>query len=439
MKIASKYFLKNYRLMAMLLIAAAVMQSSFAQTPQEGWDLKACIEYAIKNNINLNTLRLTASSGEQNLLLSKSAKYPNLSGVISTDAAYYNKDLSSGSSFGLGSSVTLYNGNYYNNDIKSNNLSWHAANLDVAAAENDITLRITQAYLNILLARENIEYVKDLVATSDSQVAQCMEKYKTGSVALKDLMQLQAALANDKYTLVVAENTKRQNILDLKILLQIPTDTVFDIATPKNENTALSISALETVQKSALQSMPQIRSSDLLITKQSVELAKSKSGYLPSLSLSGSITTTYSTNSRTSYFDQLENQYNPQAGLTLSIPVFSRKTNKINMAKSKILLEQAKLASDNTKTELMQTVEQAYINVRNAQNQFIASGEQLNYAKESYRISTEQLKIGANNNVEYLQQKNLYVQALQQYVQAKYSMMLYAKIYNFYNGVPVTD
>jgi outer membrane protein len=63
----------------------------------------------------------------------------------------------------------------------------------------------------------------------------------------------------------------------------------------------------------------------------------------------------------------------------------------------------------------------------------------LNYAKESYRISGEQLKIGANNNVEYLQQKNLYVQALQQYIQAKYSRMLYLKIFNFYKGIPVTE
>jgi len=41
--------------------------------------------------------------------------------------------------------------------------------------------------------------------------------------------------------------------------------------------------------------------------------------------------------------------------------------------------------------------------------------------------------------VDYLQQKNLYVQAQQSYIQAKYSAALYAKIYNFYTGVPVTE
>jgi outer membrane protein len=185
--------------------------------------------------------------------------------------------------------------------------------------------------------------------------------------------------------------------------------------------------------------MPQIKSSALLVNKQTIELSKAKAGYWPSLSLTGSINTGFASTNPDIYFSQLSDNSTPQLGLQVSIPIYSRKTNSINVAKSKILLEQAKLASDNTKTELMQTIEQAFINVKNAQSQFTAAEEQLNYAKESYRISGEQLKIGANNNVEYLQQKNLYVQALQQYIQAKYSRMLYLKIFNFYKGIPVTE
>jgi len=39
--------------------------------------------------------------------------------------------------------------------------------------------------------------------------------------------------------------------------------------------------------------------------------------------------------------------------------------------------------------------------------------------------------------VDLLQQKNLYVQALQAYIQAKYNTILSLKIYEFYTGVPV--
>ena len=36
-----------------------------------------------------------------------------------------------------------------------------------------------------------------------------------------------------------------------------------------------------------------------------------------------------------------------------------------------------------------------------------------------------------------LQQKNLYVQALQGYIQAKYTAALNLEVYNFYRGEPV--
>jgi outer membrane protein len=83
-------------------------------------------------------------------------------------------------------------------------------------------------------------------------------------------------------------------------------------------------------------------------------------------------------------------------------------------------------------------VEQAYINVLNAQSQYDAAVEQLRYTQEAYRIANEQLKIGATNTTEVMVQKNLYIQALQSYIQAKYSSALYIRIYDFYRGVPVT-
>ncbi len=90
------------------------------------------------------------------------------------------------------------------------------------------------------------------------------------------------------------------------------------------------------------------------------------------------------------------------------------------------------------KTILSQQVEQAYINVQNAEGQYEAASEELYAARESYNISNEQLKAGAVNTVELLLQRNLYVQALQAYIQAKYSTVFNIKIYTFYMGEPIT-
>ncbi|MDQ0639170.1 outer membrane protein TolC [Pedobacter sp. W3I1] len=157
------------------------------------------------------------------------------------------------------------------------------------------------------------------------------------------------------------------------------------------------------------------------------------------MSLGGSLNTGYNNNSIGGYGYQLNNSFYQNIGLTLSIPIFDRRVTKTNVAKANISIEQARLSLLDTKTTLTQNVERAYINVQNANSQYAAAQEQFNYTSEALRISNAALKEGTNNIVENLQQKNLYVQALQAFVQAKYTANLYTKIYNFYTGIPITN
>lgn len=404
------------------------------------WDLQTCLDYAKKNNITLNSMRLSASTREQDLLQSRAARYPDLAGNASQDLSHYTSSgVSTSTNVGLSSSVTLYAGGYLNNDIKSKQLSLQAANLDVKAAENDVTLQITQAFLNILLAKENILYYEDLVTTTQSQVTQGQQRFDAGTLAQKDLLELQATLAADRYSLVLAENTLRQNTLVLKQILQLPTGAPFDVKSTDSVSTSPVITPLKEAEDIALKSRPEVKSSELGVQVQQVELEKIKSGLRPTLSLGGSLGTNYSGNASGNYFPQLNNNFYQQLGLSLAVPILDRKVTRTNTEKAKIAINQAELSLQDTKTALSQNVEQAYINVQNAQSQYSAAAEQLKFTTESFRIANEQLKIGVYNMVDYLQQKNLYVQAQQSYIQAKYSEALYTKIYNFYLGIPVTE
>src|ERR1700743_3394140 len=44
------------------------------------WDLVKCIDYAKKNNIQINTLRLSQLTSQQQYLLAKAGRLPSLSG-----------------------------------------------------------------------------------------------------------------------------------------------------------------------------------------------------------------------------------------------------------------------------------------------------------------------------------------------------------------------
>lgn len=412
-----------------------------AQTSAKWWSLKECLVYAQQNNITLNNLRLAKQSADQNLISAKAAVLPDLNASASQNATHYglaqgeaSKAISLNGSAGLNSSVTLFNGGTLKAGILQSQLGTEMANLDIAEAGNNLYLQIIQAYTNILLDKETIRYTQDLVQTSQAQTDQMGHQYKVGAVAQKDLIQLQAQLASDQYTLTSAKNAERQDKITLKQLLQLPIDNNFDIAKADTSFTLTAIPSLHEVVQEAIAKRPEVKNSVLSIESSKLDLKRAKAGYLPVISLNGGIGTSYSNNTGIGTFRQFDNNFYQQIGITATIPLFSRKVNQTNVAKSNIAIKQAELDLLNTKTLLSQTVEQAYINTQNAYSQYDASSEQLNYNKEAYRIAGEELRVGSANTVEYIQQKNLYIQALQAYTQAKYSAMLSLNVFNFYKG-----
>src|ERR1700754_731562 len=109
------------------------------------WDLEKCIDYAKKNNIQINSLRLSQLTSQQEYLLAKAARLPNLSGSATQNFEHSHTSVgrvdangnvigggsgfTASGSYGLSSSVTIYNGNYINNTILQKNLAVQSANL----------------------------------------------------------------------------------------------------------------------------------------------------------------------------------------------------------------------------------------------------------------------------------------------------------------------
>jgi len=257
-----------------------------------------------------------------------------------------------------------------------------------------------------------------------------------GSIARKDLIQLQAQQSTDKYTLITAQNQERQDLLTLKQLLILPSDAHFDIVKPDTVIAKQPVAAFHEVEQTALQNRPEIKNGQIGVQIAQYDVLKARAGYKPSLTAGGTLATGYTTGNGT-FYNQFNNNFTQQLGLNLTVPIFTKRVVKTQVEEAKIEVDQAQLTFRNTKLVLSQTVERAYISVLNAQSQYDAALEGYKYNQEGYRIVNEQLKVGVANIVDFLQQKNLFIQAQQQYVQAKYNALLTSKIYDFYRGIPI--
>lgn len=417
-------------------------QQNNAALPRQ-WTLQDCLDYAQKNNVQLQTLRNNIALSEQDLLQARAARLPDLSAGINQNFAHSKSAAKQvqpniSTNYSLSSSLVLYQGGYIKNEIYARQLDNRQNELNVQQAFNDISLQITQAYLTILLGKENMVTLQNLVQTSQAQYKQGKILLNAGSIAKAALVQLEASNATDQYNLIVAQNQVKQNTLALKQILQLPSSLQFEVREPQITISPQPVTSLEDARTTALHVRPEVKNAELATEQATVQLRQAHTATRPSIIAGASLSSAYSGNQSLHYFNQVDDNFYQSLGIKVSVPIFSNRINKTNIKKSEVLIEQSKLALQNTKTLLSQQVEQAYINLDNARSQYAAAQVQLKATEESYRIAVKELDLGAIDVVNFLVQKNAYIQAQQSAIQAKYTVILNKHIYEFYMGKPLS-
>jgi outer membrane protein len=139
--------------------------------------------------------------------------------------------------------------------------------------------------------------------------------------------------------------------------------------------------------------------------------------------------------SKISYFDQLNNNRNSGVSLALRIPIFNsfQQRNRIKLAK--IDLKNNELVEKTTRTQLQRSIEQAYINMTAAFDRHKTLLEQVDAFTESFRAAEIRFNSGVGNSYDYLLVKNSLDRATISLINAKYDYVLRTKILDFYKGM----
>jgi outer membrane protein len=431
-----------------IILAAALAFAgitAFGQAQPQTWDLKTCINYAIANNIQVKKMQLDVKSSQADYEQSKWNLWPSLNAGISQSFSNESNISGIGTSaslsggYSLKSDMTLYNGNKLKNTILQQEMLVKSTELSVAESQNSIELAVTTAYLQVLYAREAVTIAENTLSSSQAQLSRAKVLFESGYIAESNLAQVQSQYGNDKYSLVTAQNSLNQQILALKQLLELDITQTLDIYFPDIDDTDVLkiLPAKEEVYHTALSFMPEVANSKLNIDIANKNIAIARAGLLPSLSMSASAGTGNSTASTSGFVTQLGNNFYQNAGLTLSIPIFNSKQVKTSIAKAQIASQTAELSKVETEKNLLQDVETAYLDAVSAQSRFQAATEQKAYASTSFTLVEEQFNLGMKNTVDLLTAKTTYLQAQQEYLQAKYTAILNYKLLDFYQQKPI--
>ena len=443
--------MKQRTLCFITILAAA--SGLYAQEASKQWSLQDCIDYALEKNIKLQQDKIALEESDVDVKTAKASLFPSLS--FNTGHNVINRPYQQNSSTVSGTEIissdskTTYNGNYslnaqwtlWNggrrlNNIKQQKTTRDIASLSVSETENMLQEEITKLFVQILNADESVKINKSTLETSEANFKRGEELFKEGSISKADLAQLESQVGNDQYQLVTSESTLRNYKLQLKQLLELDGTDEMTLALPtlSDEQVMKVLPSQADVYQTALTTRPEIQSGQLSIDNAKLGIKTAKAGYMPTISLSASSSSTTNSASTNNWAQQMKYGWNNMIGISLSIPIFDNRQNKSNVQKAKLQYSNSQLNLATKQKELYSTVESLWLDALNAQQQYAAADTKLKSSQTSYDMVSEQFTLGMKNTVELLTEKNNLQSAQQQRLQAKYMAVLDRALLDFYAG-----
>ena len=341
---------------------------------------------------------------------------------------------------GVGSSVTIYQGGNINNTIEQNRLNMERNEVQLERYDNQLATQILQSFLVILGNQELLNYQQKVLNTSREQVKQGRTRYRVGAILESDLLLLEAQYYSDSNNVVDTRINIDNNLLDLKVLLSMNPSDDLEIIAPDTDildDLKASLPTEEEAVSQAMEYMPDLRLGDydIRLAEKNVDMARGN--YFPSISANANVgmgVLSFDGNGNNNWY----NTPTESAGISMSIPIYSRGQTKANVKKSRIALEQAQLDYEQSALSVRQTVVQAYRNVVAAYNAYKVSQLKEEAYGKSFNAYNIQYQYGSITTVELLQQQNNYLNALNSYIQNKYSLLMKRKILDVYMGKQIT-
>lgn len=470
------------------LLLCFLLLISFKAFAQEKWDLRKCVEYALANNISVKQADVQARISALQVKLNEAGKYPNIG--FSTNAGYnlgrsinpatnaFENNTIFFNGFQLQSNANLFNWFSQKHAIEASKLDKKAAEAAIDKARSDIALNVAVAYLQTLLAHEQVEIGSIQIRQTSTQLGATRKRVDAGALPELNAIEIEAQLARDSATYIGAQATYLQNLVQLKALLNLDMAAPFDIEKP-NVN-AIPVEPLSELQpdhvyKEALKNLPQQRVNQFRYQAALKTVQVARSSMNPTLSAFANMGSRYSslfpdqqnfvvtptgkfdtlgaveispgviryavrpdfqvTTNNVPYTRQVFDVNLSQAiGLNLSIPIFNNRQLRTNWDRAKLNAESVKLQLEQDNLTLQQDIYTAYNNALNAQQRYNASRKAVEAAEKAFTFSQRRSEVGLLSTFELITNQNNLFRSRLDALSAQYEFVFRMKLLEFYKG-----
>lgn len=325
---------------------------------QKTWTLNQCISYAIANNINLREYEILEKLSLEDVKQSKRNMLPGVSASAGAGVSYgrsedpntndYTNTSFFSNSYGLSSSITVFDGFRIQNQIKYQKFKNQASEFNRIKATDDLAFNVMVAFYDVVYYKGMLEIAIEQVEASKLSLKTTEKMVEVGLKAKTDLLDMRANLESEELNRIRIENKVETVTLQLKQLINFVSREEMELI---DESSLVVNEVIEAPQRLFNQFTswsPYFQSIETNLKASEKNLALSRSSLFPSISANASVGTGfYETNTDDSgetvkFKEQFKTNRSEYVGASLSIPVFSRWANRSNIKKTKLEIERAK-------------------------------------------------------------------------------------------------
>ncbi|CAN5885098.1 TolC family protein [soil metagenome] len=450
---------------------------------QEKWNLRSVVDYAMANNISVRLSEVQAKVAGLTYKMSQLSQIPNA--TLSGNTSYNGGSNQDPSSFSritqtylsagmqLQSSADIFNFFSKRNTIAGNEWELKASKAYVDKVRNDVALSAANAYLQVLLAKEQENITKVQVQQTAAQLSNTRKLVDAGSLPELNATQLEAQLAVDSGNYISAKGNVTLSILTLKSYMSIDAAAPFEVDTPPVELIPVEpIADLQpdNVYKLAMANQPLQRYNDLRLKAAEKFKAAARGAMYPTIGAFGSLGSTFNNRAQeartkttinppignvtvgpTDYIvyanpydlysygkrgftDQLSDNFRQSVGLSINIPIFNGYGLRTQYLKSKLNISTLQLQKEQDDQKLKQDIYQAYTAAITALEKFNASKKAVESAEKTFLYAGKRFDVGLLNTYDLITSQNNVLRAKLEYSINQFDYVFKMKVLEFYKG-----
>ncbi|WP_096695618.1 TolC family outer membrane protein [Polaromonas sp. AER18D-145] len=290
------------------------------------------------------------------------------------------------------------------------------------AAEQDLIVRTSQAYFDVLAAQDTLAFVRAQKAAVGEQLASAKRNFEVGTSTVTDSREAQA-----RFDLVTAQEIAAENDLRVK---KIALDQLVGKtdAQPKGllvpvELPPLVPADVNTWVRQSEDMHPTVRQAQANLEVAKLEIDKAEAGHKPTLDLTASYGV--QRNPQGSATSPLDNRSNSTTvGLALNLPLFAGFATQNRIRETLSLEEKARSDLEGAKRGVALSTRTAYFGVLSGQGQVKA----LEAAEASSQSALDANKlgyqVGVRINIDVLNAQSQLFQTKRDLAQARYNVLI---------------